>query len=225
MSHESKLVTTPDGKTKVVYKRTEEQERLMEDHRLGKFSLIDPLRTSNFLEVLPKKNLVLQASYLVAQRAIRARLDLDKRSYMVLTGTQLVRRYLDQESSEESGSYFEGFPNFKQFYLLFGYTESKNRRLSELINEVINLRYTQGMHCWLFLSEPLEVLAGRWGDALLNLNYLPRVTINDINDRPGPQSTASVKEEFRQDVKNSVDEDGPKKPTEVGRRKRGHKRG
>src|SRR6516165_3550813 len=112
-----------NGVERIVYVRTERTERELDHHRMGFFAGVSSLSLERFGDKLKENQLIITAPYETAKRVIRARLELDKRSHRVFTGTTLLRYYFDNDNS----SYREGFPVFKQFYLLFGYSESTNR--------------------------------------------------------------------------------------------------
>jgi hypothetical protein len=205
-THDVKVHQNGD-RIKLVWSRTPEQKEEMEKLRLGPFAEMEPMTTSIFTAVLPKKNMVFISDYYTAQRAIGTRLRLDKRPHKILTGTQLVSSYLGKGEDGGSDEYFEGFPVFKQLYVLFGYMESKNRRLAELINELVSMRYHQKLHCWLFINCPLEILAPRWGEVLLNLKFLPSTKLDPAKGHDGPKATSassiqeSPPQEYRPDRK------------------------
>jgi hypothetical protein len=174
-----------NGKKKVVYVRTSETEEEMDRIRMGPFSRLDPLNIPELTERLPVRNLIIQAPYITAKRVIRTRLGVDKRTHRVLTGTNLLQSYFANEG------YKDGFPVYKQFYLLFGYSESTNRRLHEIIVETLFTRYHNDDHFWVLIPKSLEEMIVQWGEALTNLRIFPYIRCVPSQEEKGPVSAAN----------------------------------
>ena len=175
-----------NGKEKVVYVRTEETEKGIDDYRMGPFAKIKPLPLRLFGENLKSNNLIISTTYLTAHRAIRTRLELDRRYHKVLTGATLIQKYFF-DNEECRG----GFPSTKQLYLLFGYSEVTNRRLHEIITETLFTRYQADGHFWMLVPKNLEAMALQWGESLLNLKMFPQLMIEPQEVQQGPVSVAN----------------------------------
>jgi hypothetical protein len=174
-----------NGKERIVYVRTEQTEREMEHYRMGFFAGVAPLPLTSFGGKLKEQQLIILAHYNTAESVIRTRLELDKRSHKVLTGTDLLQYYFEDGSS----TYLEGFPVFKQIYLMFGYSESGNRKLHELVNESLHKRRHAENHCWLIIPKTLEAMAAQWGNALLDLQMF---SVLDLREEPGAEPRGPV---------------------------------
>lgn len=186
-THKPTVVKGPDGRDKVLYRRTPETIEEIEKMRLGVFSEETPLPLSKFGDNLRTKNMIILAKYPIALRAIRTRLDLDKRPHRFMTGANILKHYLEKVSTD----YLEGFPQTKHLYLTFSYTDSPNRRMADILHELMGLRYTLKLHCWLFLPQPLNQLALQWGESMTALSYLPLLDLRGIEcTTPAPVVTA-----------------------------------
>lgn len=185
-THDARVITDPQtGLQKIVYVRTKETEEELERDRLGHLSMLKPVNHPDLTKHLPTKNLVVITPYLTGQRVIMTRLLYDKRPHKMMLGTQLVDSYVRSES------YLEGFPQYPQLYIQFSYNESPNRRLADLVNEIMGLRFHLGMHSWLIVPRSIPELAAQWGDSLLNLSYLPRLNLPPQDgEEMGPNSSA-----------------------------------
>lgn len=167
-----------NGKEKVVYVRTPETERELDHHRMEFFAGVAPLPLASFGDKLKEKYMIILAHYNTANSVVRSRLELDKRPHKVFTGTTLIQYYFDNDN------YRDGFPVFKQFYLQFGYTDSFNKKLHELIVETLFTRHRAENHFWLIIPKTLEAMAAQWGDALMSLQTFP---ILDLLEDPGAE--------------------------------------
>jgi hypothetical protein len=187
-THEPKIIIDPKtGREKMVYFRTKETQEALEKDRLGKLHMLKPLKIPDLDKRLKLPHLVIITPYLMSQRVILTRLLQDRSAHKIINGTQLLESYL------RSQSYLEGFPQFGQLYLQFSYSEAPNRRLADLINEIMGLRYHMDMSCWLLIPRSLTELAGQWGESLLNLSYLPTFPLpSQGGDEVGPNSTAKT---------------------------------
>jgi hypothetical protein len=175
-----------NGKEKTVYARTEQTERELDHYRMGFFAEVVPLPLASFGDKLKENNLIILAKYETAKRVIRTRLGLDRRAHKVFTGTTLLQYYFANDN------YRDGFPIFKQFYLLFGYLESTNRRLHEIIFETLMTRNQAEDHFWLIIPRNLETMAAQWGSSLMNLNTFPILDLLEMEEETaGPISTAN----------------------------------
>jgi len=162
-----------------------ETSEAVERDRLGKLQLLKPLLLPELNLRLKEKQLIIVAPYLTGQRAILTRLLEDRTVHKLINGTQLLESYLKSEH------YLSGFPQFNQFFLQFSYSEAPNRRLADLVNEIVGLRFHLDMHCWLIVPRSIPELASQWGESLLNLVYLPILNLPpQENDIIGPNSSA-----------------------------------
>jgi hypothetical protein len=173
-----------NGKEKTVYARTEQTESDLDHHRMGFFASVSPLPLKLFGDNLKQKQLIITAPYETAKKVIRSRLELDKRPHKVFTGTTLLQYYFANEN------YKDGFPVFKQFYLMFGYSESTNRRMHEVIVETLFTRYYEENHFWIIIPKPLEAMAAQWGSSLMNLRMFPALCFEE-QEETGPISVAN----------------------------------
>lgn len=199
------------GLIKTVYVRTKETEKQLEQDRLGTLGMLEPIQHPELGGFLHHRNAVVVTPYLSGQRTILTRLLYDKKPHKVMLGTQLVDSFVRSES------YLEGFPQFAQFYLQFSYNESPNRRLADLVNEIMGLRFHLGLHSWLIIPRPLPELAAQWGESLLNLSYLPRLVLPaSIGELMGPNSTAKTDPTLRPNqggpVTTSMDNESARAP-------------
>ena len=174
-----------NGKERIVYVRTEQTEREMEHYRMGFFAEVPALPLVSFGDKLKEKQLIILAHYNTAESVVRTRLELDRRPHKVLTGTDLLQYYFENGSS----TYLEGFPVFKQIYLMFGYSESGNRKLHELVNESLHKRRHAENQCWLIIPKTLEAMAVQWGNALLDLQMF---SVLDLREEPGAEPLGPI---------------------------------
>jgi hypothetical protein len=180
-THTTKTIMV-NGRVKTIYVRTEETVMEIDNYRMGFFARYQPLNLGVFGDKLKAQQLIISAPYAEAKRVIRTRLGLDRRPHKVLTGTTLLQYYFSPSD------YREGFPVFKQLYLLFGYSESTNRRLHEVVNETFFTRDHHDSHIWLIMPNNLETMAAQWGDALLNLKTFPQLLIPEQEREEGSVS-------------------------------------
>lgn len=176
-----------NGKKKTVFVRSKETQEEMEKFRLGPFVETPPLHLVDLNKVLDTKALIIQAPYHTARRAIRTRLDKDKTSHRVMSGSTILRDYFFYSESLRSG-----LPQFKQLFVLFGYIEMTNRSLNQILCESLYTRSECGLHFWLLIPKTLEEMAVQWGEAFLNFRNFPFLYINNPEDNLGPVSTASI---------------------------------
>ena len=174
-----------NGKEKTVYARTNQTELELDHYRMGFFAGVASLPLASFGEKLKEKQLIILAPYDVAKSVIRTRLELDKRPHKVFTGTTLLQYYFANDN------YRDGFPVFKQFYLLFGYSESTNRKMHELIFETLFTRHHAENHFWLIIPRTLEAMAAQWGSSLMNLKMFPTLNLLENQEATGPISVAN----------------------------------
>lgn len=166
-THTQKVIELPNGKKKVVYVRTEKTEQDLEKIRLGNLFSKPLLTDSKIVDRINLPFLVIITSQEMALRITRTRLERNKKPHRVLTGTQVLDHYLNNTG------YLEAFSNSPQLFILFSYLESANRRLGELINELISNRNLIGKDCWLFLPKSIPEIAAQWGQGLHNLKQFP----------------------------------------------------
>jgi hypothetical protein len=178
-----------NGKEKTVYARTDQTERELDHYRMGFFAGVSSLPLNLFGDKLKEKQLIITAPYETAKRVIRSRMELDRRPHKVFTGTTLLQYYFINNDD----TYRSGFPVFKQFYLLFGYSESTNRRMHELIVETLFTRHYAENHSWIIIPRTLEAMAAQWGDSLMNLKIFPTLVFDGEESEPslGPISMAN----------------------------------
>jgi hypothetical protein len=176
-----------NGKEKTVYARTNQTERELDHYRMGFFAGVASLPLASFGDKLKEKQLIILAPYDAAKSIIRTRLELDRRPHKVFTGTTLLQYYFANDN------YRDGFPVFKQFYLLFGYSESTNRRIHELIFETLITRHHAENHFWMIIPKNLEAMAAQWGGSLMNLQMFPTLDLltKQETEKPGPLSVAN----------------------------------
>jgi hypothetical protein len=176
-----------NGKEKIVYARTPETEQELDHYRMEFFASVVSLPLTSFGDKLKEKQLIILAHYNTANRVVRSRLELDKRPHKVFSGTTLIQYYFDNDN------YRDGFPVFKQFYLQFGYTDSHNKKLHELIVETLFTRYRAENHFWLIIPKTLEAMAAQWGDALMNLQMFPILDLlgEEEGETAGPVSVVT----------------------------------
>ena len=176
-----------NGKEKVVYARTEQTETELDHYRMGFFSGVNSLPLDLFGDKLKEKQLIITAPYETAKRVIRTRMELDRRPHKVFTGTTLIQYYFANDN------YRDGFPVFKQFYLMFGYSESTNRRMHEIIVETLFTRHYAENHFWMIMPRTLEAMAAQWGDSLMNLKIFPTLVFDgeESESSSGPISVAN----------------------------------
>jgi hypothetical protein len=174
-----------NGKEKTVYARTDQTERELDHYRMGFFAGVDSLPLVCFGDKLKEKQLIILAPYDTAKRVIRSRLELDRRPHKVFTGTTLLQYYFANDN------YRDGFPIFKQFYLMFGYSESTNRKTHELIFETLFTRYHAENHFWMIIPRALEAMAAQWGGSLMNLKMFPTLDLLENQEITSPVSVAN----------------------------------
>jgi hypothetical protein len=176
-----------NGKEKTVYARTAQTEKELDRHRMGFFAGVDSLPLKSFGDKLKEKQLIILAPYQTAKSVIRTRMELDKRPHKVFTGTTLLQYYFANDG------YRDGFPVFKQFYLLFGFSESTNRRTHEIIVETLFTRYHAENHFWMIIPKNLEAMAAQWGSSLMNLQMFPVLDLRQSQEmeKQGPVSVAN----------------------------------
>jgi hypothetical protein len=172
ITHIAKRVMTPNGSYKTVYVRTPETDQAMEQFRMGALSDVEPLDYPEFNKKLDEKFLVIEAPYLMARRAARTRLGKDRSHHRVLNGMLLFRHHF-----ESSASCREGFPQFNQLFLFFGYIEVTNRLQHQVVCETLFTRYELGLHFWLLVPRSLGEMAAQWGDSFLNFGMFPSIRI------------------------------------------------
>jgi hypothetical protein len=187
-THEPKLIKDPkSGKERFVYVRSKETIEALEKDRLGKLHMLKPITNPELTERLNQKFLVVITPYITAQRVVLTRLLSDRTIHKLVNGTQLLESYLRSES------YLEGFPQFNQLFIQFSYSEAPNRRLADIINEIVGLRYHLDKHCWLMIPKNLTELASQWGESLLNMTYLPTCLLPpQSGEGAGPITTAKT---------------------------------
>jgi hypothetical protein len=181
-THVPKRVTV-NGKEKTVYVRTDQTERELDHYRMGFFAGVDPLPLDLFGDKLKEKHLIIVAHYETAKKVIRTRLGLDRRSHKVFTGSTLFISHFEGVR--------DGYPIFKQFYLLFGYSESTNRRMHEIIFETLMTRNQSENHFWMVIPRTLEAMAAQWGGSLMNLQMFPILNLLETQETAGPVSVAN----------------------------------
>lgn len=189
-THYSKMVVDPKtGKTRQVWCRSAKTVVEMEKLRLGPLYEMEDLTQRVFCNSLKKIRVIFIATLKTAQRAIRTRLRKDHSLHKIVNGTQILEAYLGG-----SDSYLSGWDQFEQLFILFSYSESTNRRLPELVNELIGLRGHLGKHVWLFIPKDLGSLSLQWGEVIRTLDYLEviRLEAESEEDLRGPQSSAVV---------------------------------
>lgn len=183
-THIPKKITV-NGKEKVVYARTKQTERELDHYRMGFFSGVASLPLASFGDKLKEKQMIIIAPYNTALSVIRSRMELDRRPHKVFTGTLLLQHYFANDN------YRDGFPVFKQFYLLFGFHESTNRRTHEVIVETLFTRHYEENHFWMIIPKTLEAMAAQWGSSLMNLQMFPVLNLLTEEEKLGPISVAN----------------------------------
>jgi len=169
-----------------VYQRSDEHQEEMEKYRLGPFAGEDPTADTRILKVLRTNHQVFIAPYPVARTITATRLLRESKSHKLLTGSDLLADYLSDDTSQ---SLHEGFPQFHQLFLFFGYTEAKNRRLPQIVVQLMGQRFHKGMHSWLFFPDSLARMEEKWGDfkALSYINQLEIPKLSDHDEVAGPR--------------------------------------
>lgn len=196
-THSGRLVKDQNGRSRLVYTRTRSTQLEMENFRLGPLAILQKLEDPLLNNHLDSSVLVVQTSQDIALRAILTRIQKDRSSHRLLTGTQIVHAFLNNKD------YLEAYPQFNQLFILFGYQEHGNRRLAEFITELVSSRRLAPRHVWLFIPKSIVDMAAQWGDAILNLRFLPTIRL-DISGNTGPVSTGRVGWEPRE-ARNSND--------------------
>ena len=189
LTHLPKTIVGPDGKSRVVYARTPETDQEMEKFRMGSLSEIKPLVRSQAPELVKNiqaSALVVQAPYLMARQAVRTRLEIDRSPHRILNGMTLFQSHWNSSESCR-----EGFPQFKQLFLIFGYIELTNKIQHQVICETLFTRYELGLHFWLVVPKSIEEMAAQWGDAFLNFRMFPSIRVDSL-EGSSPRSEEPV---------------------------------
>lgn len=187
LTHIPKTITDSNGVTRTVYVRTAETQAVVERQRLGLLWERPAWVGGGYEGQQAATHLVVQARQEVAERVMRARLDYDQRPHRILSGVELLGAYF-----HENEGFRGAFPKIVQLFLYFGYLESTNKLLHQLVYELMALRRLQNAHCWLLIPKSLKEMAIQWGDAFLNLEGFPYLSLVDgHDDGMGPVSVAA----------------------------------
>jgi hypothetical protein len=161
----------------------------MEKFRLGSLAELQPFSTTalpDLTKSLSKSSLIIEAPYLMARRAVRTRLEKDRSAHRIMNGMVLWQHHYFA-----SDSCREGFPQFRQYFLFFGYYELENRLMNQVISQTVFTRYELELHFWLMIPKSLGEMAAQWGDGFMNLQMFPYIKL-DSTESGGfnPMSTA-----------------------------------
>jgi hypothetical protein len=206
-----RIIDPRTKKEKIVFVRSEDTKKKIFEERLGSY-LTEKVREEEDIKAcFENRNQIIVSPYSIAREVIATHLRSTSGSYQALTGSQLLERFLRSKEDAIDNSYLSGFETTEQFYLLFSYSESKNGRLADLVNEIISLRVHLGKHGWLFVPRTIGELSSQWGENLLSLSHLPvkdlralsyknldlgtRTSVYAQKDKISPEDT--VKEDFR----------------------------
>lgn len=195
-SHRIKVVfDAQGGPPKNVFQRTPETEQAIRNHQLGEFWNTPPLYDRGFLEALPNHCGIFVGSYVVCRMALRTKLDkIIPARFRVLNGTQILGEYLRKEKQD----FLEGFPEQPFVAIMYGFTEATNKRVPDLVRELVGNRYQKGKSTWVFFPQSLNLIAEQWGICLLDLNYLSTHTLPKMDGIAPLESSSGVNAEHEQ---------------------------
>jgi len=172
-----KRIIVQDGKggpPRVVYQRTKETEEAIHNHRLGEYWNTPPLQDRDFRALLGANMGIFIGEYLVCRMALRAKLDIAlEENFRVINGTQILSEFL-KDAKED---FLNGYPHDRFVAVMYGFTESTNRRVPDLIKELIGTRYQRAMDTWIFFPKNITLMAEQWGPSLLDLTYISQYVL------------------------------------------------
>jgi len=183
-----------DGKKRAVpklqYRRNESAESAAEERRLGHFAHQPPTEDPRVFSVLDEKQLVFICPYMTARAITLTRMLKDRSLHKALTGTDILGKYLDR-SGNETATLQDGFSQFHQLFIFFGFIEAPNSYLPSLVTQLVGQRHHEDRHVWLFLPMPVDQMAQQWTPALLTLSYLKTINLHDISAGSSAPSSSS----------------------------------
>jgi hypothetical protein len=207
-------------RTIVQYARSPQAEKDAENSRLGSLAQLRPTTDPTVEQYLCHRNLIFISPWDVARHIIRTRLERDAQLHKLLTGTDILKSYLDR-SGDASITLREGFSAYHQLYILFGYIEAPNSYLPSLITQLVGQRYHEQKHCWLFMPRDLGEMVATWTPAIGDLIYLKRTTLPKLHDYqslPGPIVNTPVRKPehppTHDDTQRNINTDQKFKPRE-----------
>ena len=184
-----KVIDPTSGRVRKVFCRTQALVDKLAQERLGDWGSETVLQDSEF-SVIPWgiDFARLVVSYNIARRVIATAVQRSQMRYRVILGSDVLHSYLEKQDD-----YYGAYELDEKLFILFGYCESKNRRISELVNELVAFRYHKKLSVWVFVPESLEVMTIKWGPAMQALSYLTEVKVTpnqtpDLLQTEGPKS-------------------------------------
>lgn len=185
-----------DGKKRIVpkirYRRSAKAEQAAEEYRLGAFAHQETTEDPSILAVMDNPHLMFVAPYVTARTIAATRIRRDKRTHKTMLGSDILAKYLDNDMPMR-----EGYTQFHQLYIFFGYIDAPNSYLPSLLVQLVGQRFHEGLHCWVFMPKELAAMAAQWTEVMHSLSYLERMTTTKVSDQlvvpAGPVTTAIVK--------------------------------
>jgi len=146
--------------TKAYYVPTEAKEQKTQDAYLGL------LKDTPLLNPTPpwmgRTHAVIYTNLSKARSLIRTKLGDSNHPYLIVTGQEVMNRW---KPMNEPFAYDEE----AHLFILFGYSEAKNRHLPLLIRQVYGTRKLRQLPTWLITPVPLEHMITYWGPSIASL--------------------------------------------------------